>query len=430
MASLISTVTHSALLNLFETAQREIIYAAPGLPTAVAEALISSRRKGVNIRVIIDPAETSFRNGYGELEAIKRLQKDGCELLEVPGNRISFLLTDDSGYLLFNQSLALEEQGHGTNAVQIDAVQQQQLLLHFFPPRDLFEATQRIQHLQKAIERTSVNMSRLTAEVDSQVGKTGAQTLNPIAFAEVTESLTNNPPVHPDRRRQTMVYTSKFQFVELEFKGANLGLKRVIIPKDVLPVRDKRLKDALETKLKILENQKDLPESWLKLKDEVDNVREMYLVKIASANKNVLDLTKKLEFTKAIKELENNVNNTKQELAVFLKKTFIQTQERFVQTLVQFFAANPPDDLLLFKDDKNYPDFADDYANGIVRQIKFPNLTTEINNVTFTVRYFDVTWEDLNSEKFLEELQAKKLITDKDFDQLRKTEQMFKSKGI
>ena len=430
MTTMIGTLTQAALIDLLGTARKDLVYTAPGLSTPVADALVLSRKKGVKVRVIIDPTEASFRNGFGELEAIQQLQMAGCELLEVTGNRISFLLADDTGFLLFNQSMALEEQGPGTNAVQIDAIQQQQLLLYFFPPRDLFEATQRIPFLQQTVAQASVDISQLTADVDSQVGKAGAQPLNQTAFADVAESLTNNPPVHPDRKRQTMVYNSKFQFVELEFKGANLGYKQVIIPKDVLPFRDKRLKEVLETKLKILEDQKDLPESWLKLKDKVDKVRETYLVKVASANKNVLELAKKLAFTKAIQELEKTVDTAKQELAIFLENAFIQTEERFLQTLIPFFMDNPPDKFSRMKDDSSYPTLIEHHAKKVVQGIVFPDSGVETKKVTFTVRYFDVTWEDLNSEKFLEELQAKKLITGKDFNKLRETEQMFKSKGI
>jgi len=430
MDPLINTITHSVLIGLLATAHREVVYVAPGVPTNIAEALVALRSKGVRIRVVIDSAETSFRNGYGELAAVERLQKADCEVLEVAGNRISFLITDDAGYLLFNQSLALEEQGPGTNAVQIDAVQQQQLLLHFFPPRDLFEATQRIQALQRAVEQTSVDVSRLTAEVDGRIGQLGATPLNSVVFAEVAESLTNNPPVHPDRKRQTMVYTSKFQFVELEFKGANLGHKRVDIPKDVLPVRDKRLKDALETKLRILEDQKDLPKSWLTLKDEVEKVRETYLVKIASANKNVLNLNQKQAFIDAVKKLEETVSKAKQELSSFLMAEVTRTRNRFAQTLTEFHADNPPDELISYVDDENYPTYLKDYVADKVRRIIFPKPAKEIEKVTFTLRYFDVTWEDLNSEKFLEELQSKKLISKKDFEQLRATEQMFKSRNV
>lgn len=428
MSAFVSTVAQPELLNVFTSARRQLIYAAPGISTDFAKALVSLRGKGIKIRVIIDPAEASFRNGYGELKAVQMLQQANCEVLEVPGNRVSFVIADDTGYLLFNQSLALEEQGPGTNAIRLESVQQQQLLLHFFPPRDLFEATQRIRDIQQAFQKTTIDINQLTTEVDISVGQSVTRPLKSVAFKETEQNLTDTPPVHPDRRRQTMVYTSKFQFVELEFKGANITYKRVDIPKDVLPVRDKRLKEALETKLKILETQENLPKSWLTLKDNVDKTREEFLVKIATANKNVLNLSRKKAFTEAIGALEQTVASAKQELASFLMAEIKQTKNRFVQTLLDFFTETPPDDLRMFVDDVNYPTYLKDYAEDIVRKIDFPKPATETEKVTFTVRYFDVTWEDLNSKKFLEELKEKRLITDHDFAQLRETEQVFKSK--
>ncbi|WP_338877284.1 hypothetical protein WBJ53_32890 (plasmid) [Spirosoma sp. SC4-14] len=424
----ISTLTQPGLLNVLNTARQQLIYAAPGISTDIAKVLVTLRNQGIKVKVIIDPAEESFRNSYGELKAIQIIQQGNCEVLEVPGNRVSFVLVDNAGYLLFNQSLALEEQGPGTNAVQLNSVQQQQLLLHFFPPRNVFEATQRIRDLQQAVQNAPIDINQLTTEVDTRIGESVACPLNSVIFKEVEKNLTDNPPVHPDRRRQIMIYTSKFQFVELEFKGANLTYKRVDIPKDVLPVRDKRLKDALETKLKILETQDNLPKSWLTLKDNVEKTREEFLVKIITANKNVLNLSRKKAFTEAIVALEQTVASAKQELASFLMAEIKQTKNRFVQTLLNFFTDNPPDELRLFVDDVNYLTYLKDYAEDIIRKINFPKPAAEMEKITFSVRYYDVTWEDLNSEQFLKELNTKGLITDQDFTQLRETEQVFKSR--
>lgn len=88
------------LIQLISCAQDRIVFVAPGLTLAVADAL--GRRfdeiDGMDITVVLDADEDVCRIGYGEVAALQRLhalaQKKGFWLKSQPGLRVGVLLAD------------------------------------------------------------------------------------------------------------------------------------------------------------------------------------------------------------------------------------------------------------------------------------------------------------------------------------------------
>ena len=99
-------VTDEVLFSLISEAHKRVVFIAPGVRGAVADALISAaQRLPRNVSVILDVDPEICRLGYGEIDALKKLQEfhysepnlyaEPNFLLAQPGVRIGVLIVDD-----------------------------------------------------------------------------------------------------------------------------------------------------------------------------------------------------------------------------------------------------------------------------------------------------------------------------------------------
>jgi hypothetical protein len=75
------------------SAQRRIIYAAPGIRKAVSKAIIETlpRLGHDSVTVIVDCDEETCRLGFGDIEAIKMLASEGVSVRQSKGLRLGLL---------------------------------------------------------------------------------------------------------------------------------------------------------------------------------------------------------------------------------------------------------------------------------------------------------------------------------------------------
>ena len=99
----------------------------------VINAIHSNHAGKVSIHIGIDFSSESFRQGYGEIESYKNVDNKDIDIRHLKDNRISFVISDNTGYFLFFESRYFIPADKPTfNAVSIDPISIIRLKQHFF----------------------------------------------------------------------------------------------------------------------------------------------------------------------------------------------------------------------------------------------------------------------------------------------------------
>lgn len=205
----ITNANPEKLIDLINHATSRVVYIAPGIDKPVALSLIKKWRQlgGENVTVILDVDPEVCRLGYGTIEGLKSIKETAHEVCGVlchqPGIRIGILIADDTT-LIYSPTPLLIEAGSNNpdqpNAIELPS-----------PPQEL------------------ANDVGLGSEPDFQ-RTVGMDSIDPQRVDKVEEELKQNPPVKFDLARKVRVFTSHFQFVELEMRNCFISRKKVPIP--------------------------------------------------------------------------------------------------------------------------------------------------------------------------------------------------------
>lgn len=209
----ITNADDDRLIGLVREAKRRVCLVSPGVSPAVAEELIGAwKRLGTRaVNVVIDVDPEVCRLGYGSLDAVTRLREfaagAGTLVCHQPGIRIGLLICDDN-MLVFSPTPLLVEAGshqeNRPNAILLGAVPEQ--------------------------VATDVGLG---SNPDKE-RVVGLDAVTPAQVESVAADLASAPPVKFDLARQVRVFTSRFQFVELEMTGCYVSRKKVQIPSSLV----------------------------------------------------------------------------------------------------------------------------------------------------------------------------------------------------
>ena len=95
--SFVICLTTDSITDAILEAQERVWYAAPNITEARAHALAEAAKRGVRVQVVLDVREENYRNGYGDVRALRILEEAGVEVHDDPYNMVSFLIADDRG---------------------------------------------------------------------------------------------------------------------------------------------------------------------------------------------------------------------------------------------------------------------------------------------------------------------------------------------
>ena len=416
----IDSIDFFRLVNLISDAHERIFLSLPSIDFEVAELLAGYKGKA-NIKIVIDNSEETIRNGYGELKGIEKLRLAGIELKESEGNLISFIIVDEIGYFLFPESKIFSADPRGTNAVKIDPVTIELLVLHFFKTAD--EVDESDEHT-KAIGKSYTYFEKAFEEILENGIEINSKAFDEDRYIEIKENLVQNPPIQPDIRRILDVYTTRFQYVELIAKNIKIGQHRANMPEDSIPVQNKELRKRLISSIKAFEDiERSIELLELgELESKVKDIRKKYLIPITCRNgKNIIRKEQLEAFRNSVQSLNEEFKTISQKLKSVLtaeiEKTIVQIRQEWKLIFKQF----PPDEL------KNVPISSADYQkkidlilNRMIREIKFPPLDKIISEFSLSAYYFELTWDDLKDDKLMEELCKKGVIETSDQIELAK----------
>lgn len=343
----ITSIDSVRLDDMIQSAKNRIILSAPGIFQEVANSIEKKYQSGLkNIKLIINCSEQTIRQGFGEISVLTRLKNIGISTYHKPENFVSFIITDDSGYFLFPQSRIFLEDDHKVkNAIAIDPFSLEQLIAIFFPPRPS-EKKELENKLSNALIISSERINNIDQILEESINHK-AVPLNDLVLNTVKIAIETNPPLHPDLKRQLEYYNTNFLWIDLKFKGSKISSKTITIPKHILPIDSNELRNKLTSHLKLFEN---ADTTWFyklkKITNEVTRIRKKFLTPIKwKDGKNIILKSNYQDFNKHIETLKSEISNVKSEVEKKLTEEIINTKQRFIEILVDYYKAHPTKEL-------------------------------------------------------------------------------------
>lgn len=421
------SLTENDLIQIINQTKSELLICLPSIHGDLANAIVAlsnSKKKlqeNIAIHLLIDFDATTFRQGYGDFGAVESLIKNSINIKSLKDNRISFIISDNTGYYLFTESRSLIPADKKTNnAITIDPVSLVRILDYFYKDIPNFNLGDR---MSNAIILESKRLLEPEYLIEKQVAN--IEILKKEKIDSVAKDLENNPPIKPDYKRIVEIYTNKFQYIKLKFTGANLKTRKISLSTDVLPIADAELKKRLETKLNLFTDEK-LDKTFDQLnnfKNSILKIREKYLLKVKSREESLIDKMKKNSFEKELSKLKNDLEKVKDYTASQISLQIIDLKKRLVKDLTEFFEANPKsmfaEKLHLFNYDiDDIKKLAEDKATGTIHNINWPKIENLVKEFKLDVQYSDITYEDLTNPQFILELKENNLINADDVNEL------------
>ena len=247
-------VDDATLIALIQEARMRIVFIAPGLHEPVATALGKrfSEIDGLDVTVVLDPAEEVCRNGFGDIEGLKLVddcaKRNGFALRSQPGLRVGVLLADDKTLVwsptartieappistatqaILAQSKAASPGEHPATTANISAVNPAPAAPVPPPmaPNGLLLGANPGEQLAKAVAAEGVNADPMRAEI-------GTSAITPEQLKVTQNAIAKNPIIPVDLQRIAHVFSTKLQFVELEIEGAKISRTQLTVPSELL----------------------------------------------------------------------------------------------------------------------------------------------------------------------------------------------------
>ena len=224
------TVTACTLSERIRAAKERVVFVAPGVTEDVALALVEAHQKQMSVTVILDNSEDAYRIGFGDVSGLETLRKheSTMRLRESPGVRLGLLIADEV-VLVWSptpRSIENDRREGEPNAVVIGVDKVDKSIADYFE-----------EHLKQS----------KNSHVD------------PDKLRDTLSRLKDDPPEPFDLTRKVRVFSSKFQFVETELKGAE-WIKRRIRVSSLLINADLSddLRDILDTQVLPFQNKNDV----------------------------------------------------------------------------------------------------------------------------------------------------------------------------
>ncbi len=380
----VTNVDDEKLIELINQSRHRLLYMAPGISEAVGKAIMSAWwRLRERVTVILDVDPEVCRMGYGTIEGLKTVceaaQNMQTAVRHQPGVRLGLLISDDTTLIYSPTPLLVEAEARNPerpNAIQLSS-----------PSSEIAES---VGFAKDSGYSPSVGSTEV---LSSQVDQAEAD-------------LKNNPPVKFDLARRIKVFTSQFQFVELEMTGCYVSRKRVAIPSNIMGLaNDRDLQSRFHAhfnltnsaKLEVKAGERMLTEEGLRKKK--DAIVKDYLIPLKGYG-NVVLRGNKEKLQEAVDGLRNDVGLFRDGIKETLQGHMDESIRALVAALLPALKQNPP---------SQYTKIHGLYISEIQLQsllqadIKaaFGSADHLVSDMTVHLIFKDVAYESLVDEDFL-----------------------------
>jgi hypothetical protein len=373
------------VISLISGARHRVVFVAPGVTEAVAEVLAAKWRElgSPAVHVILDVDPEVCRLGYGTIEGLRMLRDQATQLhtmvFHQPGVRISLLIADNVTLVYTPTPLLVEADATGSqrpNGILLDA-----------PPPDVLRD---IGLGENGIREQSIGLDGVESRT----------------FEMVEANLNSNPPVKFDLARKVRVFTSKFQFVELEVSGVYISRKKVPIPSYLMGLAgDRKMQSQFHAQfnlvgqatLEVKSGEEVLTEKYLH--NERMNIERSFLISLPGYGRVVLRANTDL-LMKAVEVLRAKVETFQHGVIQELQKGIDANIASLVDALFPAVKQSPPQHYTKFHGDK-IPDV--ELRNMLEADIKraFGEAATLVETMKVSLVFKDLTYESLKDADFL-----------------------------
>ena len=390
--SLFLALSSRRIAGLIRQATKHVCYAAPGIQSEVAAALVELKQKSpdVSITINLDFDEKTLRMGYGSLEAVETLRANGIDPVHFAGFRSSILLVDRDGWVFTPTALYLESEPHSDetpNALRLSSDQVRELFMRLSPPA-------RTEAIELAVTKEeSQQIAAIPLEVSTQRIET-------TYFTEVKNAIIQAPPVQFDVARQVRVFEPYLQYVELSLTGAAIQRHRIRIPKSIPGLSSSTdLEGRLQTTFDLIETSGSLSSNALET--ELNDIRKNLTPSLGKDHGRVVLKSVKPHLNQRIEEFRAKLTKHQDKIRTDLQKYLDESRKQVVDHYLPIATSQPPDELIggLFgpPTEKDIRTWLEEELDKVIP--KAEKLTTKM---VLEVRFKDVTFETLNHPEFFE----------------------------
>lgn len=328
IASTITNADDQRLAMLIAQATTRVVFVTPGLSVILAKVIADAwqRLGSAAVTVTLDVDPEVCRLGYGTLDGLKMVREAaaaaGGLVCHQPGLRIGLLIADDRT-LVYSPTPLLIEAGSDApnrpNAIELGP-----------PPADVAK---------------DLGLGP-RGDRDRRIG---LDPVDPRRVEAVERDLEAAPPVKFDLARRVRVFTSRFQFVELEMSGCFISRKRVPIPSTLVGLaRKKDVERQFHAHFDLVQSGRlevkvgDDIITERALLDQRRDIEKRYLVSLPSYGTVVLRANKD-KLTKAVDELRSRVDAFSKGIKTQLADVITKGCGTVVEALLPAVERNPPD---------------------------------------------------------------------------------------
>lgn len=386
MNKFFSTLTSDDMVEIISSAEASVFYAAPGLQSEVADAILTSaKRIGSDlVNVCIDFDERVLRMGYGECDAVKKLHVSGIQLQSTPNLRMGLLVVDDNGFVFMPTALLLEAEmteEQGMNAMRLT-------------PQQAREAMARLSPAAKAVAVVLAESDEERQQLSAVKTEMNPETVQPREIEAAEKAIEEVPLTKFDVARQVRVYTTFLQYVEIELRHASIDKKRVAIPAEIQALGGgKELDGRLRSSFDLIAKNSSI--SSKPLNDKVAKLRKDFTPSLGHKFGRALLKSAKSKFKQRVDELKSELMDYQARVKDEIQAQLDSSRDAIVEYYLPLAEQAPPDGAIGL--------FGSDVKKWLENELDkaFPKSDDLIKNMTLDVDFKDVTYETLQDPKFI-----------------------------
>lgn len=390
-SSVFRCLSSSAMSKLVPVARARICYAAPGIQSAVADAICAAvaLKPTLRVSVSIDFNETVLRMGYGSLGAVQVLKDRGLEVINSPGLRAAIFIVDDLGWIFTPTALYLEDEPHSEetpNAVRLTEEQLQEVMLRIAP-----------RERERAITEAASADAR--ESIENIVPEIGTQPVSQSEFALVEASIAQAPPVKFDVAKRVRVFEPYLQYVDINLRGAAIQRQRVQIPPALLRLgNDQELERRLRTTFDLIERDSEISSKLLER--DIHQLRSDLTRSLGKRFGRVMLKSVRDRLDRRIESLREKLAQYQADVEAKIEEKLTKSRLQIIEHYLPTIEANPPDALL----GQSLRSTIDENAirvwiEALLDKV-FPAPEDIVSKMSLDVQFKDVTFETLDDSEF------------------------------
>lgn len=377
MNKLFTIINSKILIELIKLTEQKLVLISPGITNEVAIAIAQqiNEKKINSVEIILDSNPEAIRFGYGQIEAIKTLEKFNVKIRVQKGIRIGIIITDDVSLMFTPTPLNLEEELNNDstpNAIYLGKKQVEDILDSILPDRS---------------EKTKMGKSEI-----------GEEEIKKEEIKAIEKDLTERPPIKPDLARRMLVVSSKFQFVDIQFGGARLKNHSFSLNGKDLGIKNNALANRITARYKLFDEKQLLSiEKKFDLEEKLKKIKKHFLLSVPGYG-TILYFTKRKEFEKSLLEFQKLIDKQKNEVEDQLRKTLEVSRDKVIPWMKQNLKRLGKSEL----EEILYPMSINDLDNFVYNYVadKFPTAKSMLENISFSLKITNVSDQLINDEKF------------------------------